>query len=205
MSFALRLGNLFGGRQQTGTLEDGELTLQPPIFDDFADWRDLREESRQFLAPWEPAWPVDDLTRGAFARRIAHYAAERQRGTGAAWFLRDRAGNLLGGVALANMRGGAAKTGSIGYWVGERHAGKGHMTRALALVLPHAFARHDLTRIEAICLPRNDRSIRLLQRAGFRREGLLRECLEIAGVRRDHLLYGLLARDCRPGPAEARR
>jgi ribosomal-protein-alanine N-acetyltransferase len=205
MSLALRLGNLFGGRTATGSIGDGQLTLLQPAIDDFEEWRQLREESRDFLQPWEPAWPADDLTRRAFGRRVARYDAERTAGTGEAWFLRDRDGALLGGVALINMRGGASMTASLGYWMGRRHAGRGHMRRALGLLLPHAFRTHRLARIEAICLPGNERSIRLLQGAGFVREGLLRACLEIDGVRRDHLVFGLLERDCPPPVPAARR
>lgn len=69
------------------------------------------------------------------------------------------------------------------------------MTEAVGLVAGFAFATLRLHRLEASCLPDNLRSIRLLQKVGFANEGLARRYLCIAGVWRDHLLWGLLADD----------
>ena len=62
----------------------------------------------------------------------------------------------------------------IGYWMGERFAGKGHMAQAVKLAIPYIFSSLQLHRIEAACIPENHRSIRLLEKAGFQREGYLR-------------------------------
>jgi len=53
--------------------------LRPPHSGDFAEWAALRETSRRFLVPWEPIWPADDLTRGAFRRRRPRDHAARQQ------------------------------------------------------------------------------------------------------------------------------
>ena len=50
------------------------VTLRLPQSGDFAEWAALREQSRGFLVPWEPTWPADDLTRGAFRLRLKRYA-----------------------------------------------------------------------------------------------------------------------------------
>ena len=54
------------------------VTLRPPNSSDFAEWAALRRASRDFLVPWEPTWPVDDLTRSAFRRRLRRYAEDQR-------------------------------------------------------------------------------------------------------------------------------
>lgn len=81
--------------------------------------------------------------------------------------------------------------------MGERYAGRGLMQAAMKLALSHAFDTLKLHRLEAACIPDNARSIRVLENAGFRREGLLRSYLRINGVWRDHLLYALIAEEHR--------
>ena len=54
------------------------VALRAPHSGDFAEWAALREPSRDFLAPWEPTWPADDLTRGAFRRRLKRYAEDQR-------------------------------------------------------------------------------------------------------------------------------
>ena len=105
---------------------------------------------------------------------------------------------MIGGLTIGYIRRGAAQCCMIGYWMGERHAGQGHMVAALQLVIPYIFSSLQLHRIEAACIPENERSIRLLEKAGFQREGYLRDYLKINGQWRDHLMFSLLARDGDP-------
>src|SRR5262245_36256091 len=58
------------------SIEGEGVTLRTPQMTDFEEWAALREVSRDFLKPWEPTWPVDDLTRAAFRRRIKRYAED---------------------------------------------------------------------------------------------------------------------------------
>ena len=94
--------------------------LRMPAAGDFLEWAALREQSRNFLTPWEPIWPADDLTRAAFRRRLRRYA-EDQRADQAYAFLifRTEDSALVGGLTLANIRRGVAQAGSIGYWIGQ--------------------------------------------------------------------------------------
>jgi ribosomal-protein-alanine N-acetyltransferase len=105
-------------------------------------------------------------------------------------------------VTLGNIRHGVAKSGHIGYWIGEKYAGKGFMADALELLARHAFDTMRLHRIEAACIPGNKRSIRVLEKAGFTREGLLRSYLKINGGWQDHYLYALIAGDRRGAGAK---
>src|SRR5689334_12791734 len=83
--------------------------LRAPQMADFPEWAAVREASRAFLTPGEPVWPPDDLTRGAFRRRLKRYA-EDQRAEQAYAFLIFRADDnaLVGGLTLANLRRGVA-------------------------------------------------------------------------------------------------
>ncbi len=181
-------------------LELDNVFLREPRMEDFHHWRALREQSAGFLVPWEPKWPVDDLTIAGFRRRLERHAREAQAMTGHTWFVfGNGAGNgrmeLQGGLTLSQVRLGASHSGQIGYWMGEPYAGRGIMTKAVLLVLAEAFNRLGLERVEAACLPENNRSIRLLEKCGFAAEGKARAYLEINGRRRDHLLFATLRGD----------
>lgn len=181
-------------RQIAVTGED--VLLRTPEADDFPQWSALREKSRTFLTPWEPVWPTDDLTRGGFRRRLRRYAHDIE--TDQAYpFLIFRLSDhvLLGGITLSNVRRGIVQSGMLGYWIGAPHAGQGHMRAAIRVLLPFLFGHLSLHRIEAACLPDNIPSIRLLEGAGFQREGLARQYLCINGQWQDHLLYGRLKDD----------
>jgi ribosomal-protein-alanine N-acetyltransferase len=173
--------------------------LRAPQMADYAEWVALREASRDFLTPWEPTWPADDLTRGSFRRRIKRYSEDQRSDLAYPLFIfRKSDGVLVGGLTLANIRRGCAQAGNLGYWMGASYAGKGHMTGAVAAVLPFAFGTLRLHRVEAACIPANVASIRLLEKTGFRREGFARQYLCIDGVWQDHLLYARLKDDPRP-------
>jgi len=109
---------------------------------------------------------------------------------------------LLGALTLDNVRYGPAKAGTVGYWIGPEHARNGYMHEALNMVTEFAFKRLDLSRIEAACLPENEASRGLLEKAGFKYEGVAQSYLQIAGRWRTHVLYAQLRRD-RRGQADA--
>ena len=161
--------------------------------------RRLREASRDFLTPWEPTWPADDLTRASFRRRIKRYSEDQRSDLAYAFFVfRKQDDVLVGGLTLANIRRGCAQAGSLGYWMGAAYARQGHMTAAVSAVIPFAFGTLRLHRIEAACIPANVASVRLLEKTGFKREGFARQYLCIDGVWQDHLLYARLRDDPSP-------
>ena len=179
--------------------------LRPAAMPDFEDWVQLRAASRTFLTPWEPTWPADDLTRGAFRRRVKRHGEEIERDESYALLLfREADERLLGGLTLGQVRRGVAQTATIGYWMGEAYAGRGFMSRGLRAAVSYAFSTLRLHRLEAACLPTNDRSIWLLESAGFQREGLARSYLCIDGRWRDHFLFAMLESDPLP-PRRIRR
>lgn len=180
------------------TLRGEHVLLRTPVIGDFQQWARLREESRSFLAPWEPIWPADDLTKLAFRRRLRRYQREVRNGSGYPFFVFSADGEtLLGGLTMAQIQRGVTQSAVIGYWMGKPYAGKGLMTAAVRAVVTFAFDNLHLNRVEAACLPHNAASIRLLEKVGFQREGYARKYLCIDGRWQDHLLYGLVRGDPR--------
>lgn len=172
--------------------------LRIPQMGDFPAWAALREDSRAFLTRWEPTWPADDLTRSAFRRRIRRYVQDVRDDVAYPFFVFDSDDTLLGGATLSNIRRGVTQSASLGYWVGAAHARQGHMSAAVAAIIPFVFEQLRLHRLEAACLPSNAASIRLLEKVGFSREGYARRYLRINGVWQDHFLYAMLSDDPRP-------
>jgi len=167
--------------------------LRTPQATDHTEWAALREQSREFLTPWEPSWPTDDLSRSAFRRRIRRYTEDLRSDQSYAFLIfRSTDGRLVGGLTLANVRRGVAQAGSLGYWMGLPFVRHGYMTAAVRAIIPFAFGTLRLHRLEAACIPTNIGSIRLLENTGFIREGYAREYLCINGIWQDHLLYGRL-------------
>src|SRR5437016_13980668 len=108
-----------GFSEPASVIEGDGIVLRAPQMADYAEWAALREASRAFLTPWEPIWPVDDLTRAAFRRRIKRYAEDLRTDTGYAFVIaRCSDGALVGVLTLANLRRGVAAAGSPGYWTG---------------------------------------------------------------------------------------
>jgi ribosomal-protein-alanine N-acetyltransferase len=183
-------------RRDLPVLKGSKVTLRVPLANDYAAWAALRGESRAFLERWEPRWSPDELERGAWRHRLGRYREDYAQGTAIALFIFEREhGRLAGGITLGNIRHGVSQSGHIGYWIGERYAGRGLMTDAVGVLVRFAFDRLQLHRVEAACIPDNIRSIRVLEKAGFRREGLLRSYLRINGAWQDHYLYARIIDD----------
>jgi ribosomal-protein-alanine N-acetyltransferase len=178
---------------ETGLRIEGEgVRLRAPRPGDYSEWRDLRARSRDFLQPWEPTWPADDLSRSAFRRRLTAYARDREAGLAYPFFVfRASDEALTGGVTLSNVRRGVAQMGSVGYWCGRTHVRQGHTLAAVRAITAYAFRNLDLHRLEAACIPENEPSRRLLAKAGFAEEGYAKAYLKINGVWRDHVLFGM--------------
>ncbi|MDE2230103.1 MAG: GNAT family N-acetyltransferase [Alphaproteobacteria bacterium] len=195
----------FGAAPPPFRLVGPRVALRTPEREDFEEWAKLRAESRSFLAPFEPTWPADAVSRAGFRRRLQRYAVDWRSDQGYSFVLVRRADRaLLGGISLSNVRRGVAETASLGYWIGERFARHGYMTDGLKLALAFAFERLRLHRIEAACLPNNQASRRLLLKSGFREEGYAKEYLSIDGRWQDHVLFGLVAGEWAPRSEAAR-
>ena len=173
------------------------MVLRLPAHGDFAAWTALRDESRAFLTPWEPVWHHDHLTRKSFTNRV-YWAQRATRGqTSLPLFMVRHDGVLVGAITLDNIRRGPAQTGTLGYWIGAPFARQGFMGEAIGAVVAHAFDGMELSRIEAACLPENVASRGVLEKSGFKYEGVAQSYLQIHGRWRNHVLYSILRNDRR--------
>jgi [ribosomal protein S5]-alanine N-acetyltransferase len=183
-----------------------KVILRRPLAKDYESWTKLRRESRAFLEPWEPSWTRDELSRAAYNERLSRYARELRDGSGHVFFIfLASTMELTGGITLGHIRRGVAQSGVIGYWMGEPYAGQGLMADAVSVIKAHAFGPLALHRVEAACIPDNERSVRLLKKAGFALEGQLRSYLKINGRWRDHLLFSCLEDDAGAALGEVRK
>ncbi len=195
-------------RRSDPRIETERLILRLPRMADHAAWAAVRRESAPFLKPWEPTWAHDHLSVSAFRNRVAWAKRTVREGRGIPFFLflRDGPGRsdgtLIGALTLDNLRRGPAQSATVGYWIGEPWARAGLMTEALGASRDHAYGPLDLSRLEAACLPENAPSRALLERCGFKYEGVAQSYLQIAGRWRNHVLYAALRKD-RRGPTDA--
>ncbi|MFC7440769.1 GNAT family N-acetyltransferase [Laceyella putida] len=157
---------------------------------------DLRTANRRYLEPFEPRFPESHFTlagqREAIERGLEMW--EKDQGYPFGIFLNET-GHLIGRVILSNVVRGAWQNCTLGYFIAEGQQGKGYMTEAVTLAVRFAFDHVDLHRVQAAVIPRNQRSSRVLQKVGFRYEGLSKYYLFINQVWEDHHIYALTRED----------
>lgn len=176
---------------------NSDLALRKPSMADFQQWLELREQSQEFLRQWEPKWPEDDLSKQGYQRRMRSYAAGFTSGKTRSYFLHDTLREeLLGGLSLTRIEKSKNPASALlGYWMGEPHSNKGYMQKAVPAIVHYAFEKLGLKAVDAAVLPRNERSVHLLGKCGFKETGFQKNYLEINGVREDHILFTILYSD----------
>tara|TARA_B100001057_G_scaffold19525_1_gene18056 strand:+ start:43339 stop:43926 length:588 start_codon:yes stop_codon:yes gene_type:complete len=168
-----------------------DIYLRPPSLLDYNKWRLIREESRNFLTPWEPTWQTGEHTLKRYIRLITIYSRRRRSDSQYSFFIFDKNDQLLGGINVFNIKRGISQSCTIGYWIGKKYSNKGYMTKALSILIVYLFNQYRVNRIEAACLPSNNTSIKLLLRLGFSKEGYATDYLRINGRWEDHLLFAI--------------
>jgi ribosomal-protein-alanine N-acetyltransferase len=182
-------------------LHHGPVELTPPRRGDAGEWSRVRLANEDWLRPWEPSSPVPWRPRHAPSswRATRRATVARARLGLALPFVVRYEGRLAGQVTIDNVVRGALRSGSLGYWLDSALAGRGIASLAVALACDHAFGPAGLHRLQADIRPENGPSRRLVERLGFREEGLLRRYLDIDGAWRDHVAYALVAEDAPRG------
>ncbi|GAA0512368.1 ribosomal-protein-alanine N-acetyltransferase [Saccharopolyspora subtropica] len=192
-----RLGPLLTAR--------GTVLLRPPRLRDAGPWSQARLRDRTYLQQWEPTAVGGWQERNALMAWPAQWASLRgmaRRGQ-ALPFSITVDGEFAGQLTVGNIVRGALRSGWLGYWVTERLAGGGVATAAVALAVDHCFGPAGLHRLEATVRPENLRSVRVLEKSGFRREGLFLRYLDVAGAWRDHYVYALTVEEVPEGAVTA--
>ena len=168
--------------------------LRPLAANDFRSWSEVRQRNADWLTVWEPSRPAHQpdptVDRSAFMARCHQRDRDRTAGTAYQFGLFvDQ--HVAGEVNLNNVIRGAMQSGTIGYWIDERHAGNAYVAEGVVVVLQFAFEQLMLHRIEICIVPRNLRSRRIVEKLQIRDEGVAQRYLEINGVWEDHIRYGI--------------
>lgn len=187
------------------TLAHEGVLLRPLRRRDARPWSEARVRNRSWLAPWEGSSPdAPSLSwrqrhsPAVFRTMVRHAAKEGRAGRGLSFAI-EVEGEIAGQVTVSGISRGAFQSGSIGYWIDERVAGRGVTPVAVALVVDHCFQTMGLHRTEVSIRPENGPSRRVVEKLGFREEGRHQRFLFIDGGWRDHLSFALVREDVPDG------
>lgn len=164
------------------------LRASDPAFAEAA--ADYYRRNREAHARWNPPQADTMFSVEGQCERLAASAASIAAGTLVGWwlFMLETPHHAIGQIHLSQIARGPFCNAMLGYSIDAAHEGRGLMREALEAVLADAFGRVGLHRVQANVRPENLRSLGLLQRLGFEREGLAREYLFIDGAWRDHVM-----------------
>jgi len=184
------------------TLEDGRVQIRPLRLRDGASWVEARVRNVDWLREWEatpPGSPAEVPTSAAtFVTMTRRLRREARQGRGLPFaVLYD--GTFVGQLNVSTVVRGSLHSASLGYWIDQRVAGRGIMPTAVALAGDHCFWTVGLHRIEVNIRPENAASRRVVEKLGFREEGVRLRFLHIAGDWRDHISYALLRDEAADG------
>lgn len=153
--------------------------------------------NREWLSPWEATLPGAAVSldmRLAIKRLLQQY----REGSGVP-FVMEYDGEIAGQLNIWGIARGSLSSATIGYWVSERFAGRGITPTAVALATDIAFSQLRLHRIEICIRPENAASLRVVEKLGFRYEGLRRNFIHIDGKWCDHFAFALTREDVPTG------
>lgn len=168
--------------------------LRPLRGSDRGEWEALRANNVDWLRPWEATSPERQVTRLRFRHLVRQFNREASEGR-LLPFVIETDGRLVGQMHLFGIAWGSFRSASAGYWVARSVAGQGIMPLALAAACDHAFIALRLHRVEVNIRPENTASLRVVEKLGFRDEGLRPRYLHIAGEWRDHRSFALTTED----------
>lgn len=174
-------------------LASGDVELKPLKR---RDWRELEHElliNRDWLQPWEATSP-SGIRSWNVRGLVTSLLSQQRQGTVLPFVILYR-GELAGQLNVFDILQGSVSTGTVGYWVAERFAGRGITPTAVALATDHLFQKHRLNRVEINIRPENKASLRVVEKLGFTLEGYLRRYIHIDGDWRDHHSYSMLHDD----------
>ena len=172
--------------------------LRPARHRDAAAWREVRARNLDWLAPWEATRPEGEGPVGGFGAMVRFLRAEARAGRLLPWLI-TYDGHLAGQLTVGTVVLGSLRSAQLGYWVDRAVAGRGIVPTAVALAVDHCFFVVGLHRIEINVRPENAASLRVVEKLGFRDEGVRERLLHIDGAWRDHRSFALTAEEVPEG------
>ena len=185
-------------------LADGQVRLRPLRRRDGQAWMALRAQNSAWLEPWDATSPVPvHGPRPSFGEFVRSLNRQARSGT-ALPFAVDHEGRLVGQLTVAGIAYGSLRSASIGYWVSRHVAGRGIIPTAVAMAADHCFGTLGLHRVEVNIRPENAPSLRVVEKLGFRDEGVRQRYLHIGDQWCDHRTFALTVEELPPGGLLAR-
>ncbi|MEI6622770.1 MAG: GNAT family protein [Actinomycetes bacterium] len=181
------------------SLRSGVIGLRPIRLRDANEWRAVRLRNREWLGPWDATSPAGAAdvppTFGAMVRMLR---AEARAGRTLPWVITEN-DRLVGQLTVGGIARGSLRSAHAGYWVDQQCAGRGIAPTALAMGIDHCFRSLGLHRVEINIRPENRPSRRVVEKLGFRYEGLRERYLHINGQWCDHLSFAVTAEEVTDG------
>ncbi|GAA2000298.1 GNAT family protein [Brevibacterium samyangense] len=175
-------------------LREGPLVLRPLERSDARAYAETRAHNARWLTPWEATNPDPRYRLPPFGELRRHLNAQAKRGQVLPFAL-EIDGRFRGQLTVSSFQWGSVMSATLGYWIDERVAGHGHMPTAVALATDHLVHTLGLHRVEVNIRPENTPSLRVVEKLGFRDEGLRARYMHIDGDWRDHRTFALTAED----------
>jgi ribosomal-protein-alanine N-acetyltransferase len=170
----------------------GSVALRPLRRKDAREWMRLRSDNAAWLEPWEATTPGSARGTTTFGEYVRLLTRQARAGTTLP-FAVEMDGELAGQLTVSSITYGSLCSASIGYWVSRHVAGRGVIPTGVALATDYCFQVLGLHRIEINIRPENERSLRVVEKLGFRDEGTRVRYLHIQGDWRDHRTFALTA------------
>ena len=170
-------------------LVSGEIKLRVAKMKDARTLERLILENRSWLRPWEATNP--DAPNSFDVRAQLRGLLRQLDDQSGMPFVIEVQQQLQGQLNVANVMYGSVSSAVLGYWISPEVAGKGVMPTAVALVTDYLMDQVGLHRVEINIRPENTASLRVVQKLGFRYEGLKQRYIHINGDWRDHYVFAL--------------
>ena len=165
--------------------------------------RDARALDRELMVnrSWLRTWEATNPTGFAFGdpRGLIRTLLSHARSSSGVPLVIEVDGELVGQLNVSSLSYGSLSSGQIGYWVAERVAGKGVTPAAVAMATDYCFHVLGIHRVEIAIRPENAASLRVVEKLGFRYEGLRRRYIHINGDWRDHFTFAIVREDAPDG------
>ena len=191
-------------------LRHGRVALRPIRRRDARTWTEVHDRNAPWLGPWEATVPPGSESRSpsSYMQMVGDLRSQARQGRTLPWLVwydpvaegdpRGR-GVLAGQLTVSGITRGSAQWAQLGYWIDERWAGRGIIPLAVAMATDYCLGPLGLHRMEIVIRPENVNSRRVVEKLGFRGEGVRPAYLHIDGEWRDHLVYALNADEVGPG------
>jgi ribosomal-protein-alanine N-acetyltransferase len=178
------------------SLTYGDLELAPLRYSHRKQWYDVRRRNAAWLTPWEATDPTGNQPAMTYGAMIRAHNKDGAAGLSYPWAIfrtiaHEPKPRLVGQLIAAPVLWGSMRSTSLGYWVDKAHAGQNIMPTAVALASDYLFTRVGLHRIEINIVPDNAASLRVVEKLGYRSEGLRKDYIHINGQWRDHQSFAL--------------